>query len=129
MVIAAAEPDALREAAFFVDRLSGDKMPLAGLVLNRTHPTLSFAARRSRARRPPTSWSEGESASTADALTAAVLRVHAHRAVTAKREMGLLRRFTAAHPQGADHRRAVAAVRGVRPRGAARGRRSAHRKG
>lgn len=39
LVIAAAEPDALREAAFFADRLAGDSMPLAGLVLNRTHPT------------------------------------------------------------------------------------------
>ena len=36
----AAEPDALREASFFVDRLSQEKMPLAGLILNRTHPML-----------------------------------------------------------------------------------------
>ncbi len=41
MVVAAPEPDALREASFFVERLSGDRMPLSGLVLNRTHPTLS----------------------------------------------------------------------------------------
>ncbi|MFE3027602.1 ArsA family ATPase, partial [Nocardia tengchongensis] len=41
LVVAAAEPDALREASFFVDRLSTDKMPMAGLVLNRTHPVLS----------------------------------------------------------------------------------------
>src|ERR1700743_1931934 len=40
VVVSAAEPDALREASFFVDRLSQDSMPLAGLVLNRTHPTL-----------------------------------------------------------------------------------------
>ncbi len=38
LVVAAPEPDALREAAYFVDRLSAEEMPLAGLVLNRTHP-------------------------------------------------------------------------------------------
>ena len=41
VVVSAAEPDALREASFFVDRLSQEHMPLAGLILNRTHPTLS----------------------------------------------------------------------------------------
>ena len=40
VVVSAAAPDALREAAFFVDRLSEEKMPLAGLILNRTHPML-----------------------------------------------------------------------------------------
>src|SRR5690606_13202965 len=35
LVVAAPEPDALREASYFVDRLSRDAMPLAGLVLNR----------------------------------------------------------------------------------------------
>ncbi|NGN69870.1 ArsA family ATPase [Streptomyces sp. A7024] len=37
LVVAAPERDALREAAFFVERLAGDGMPLAGLVLNRVH--------------------------------------------------------------------------------------------
>src|ERR1700719_1482940 len=41
VVVSAAEPDALREASFFVDRLSKEAMPLAGMILNRTHPTLS----------------------------------------------------------------------------------------
>ena len=35
------EPDALREAAYFVDRLAAERMPLAGLVLNRVHPILA----------------------------------------------------------------------------------------
>ncbi|RBM19614.1 ArsA family ATPase [Streptomyces sp. PT12] len=35
LVVAAPERDALREAAYFVDRLKADRMPLAGLVLNR----------------------------------------------------------------------------------------------
>ncbi|KOU37122.1 ArsA family ATPase [Streptomyces sp. WM6368] len=37
LVVAAPEPDALREAAYFVDRLAAENMPLAGLVLNRVH--------------------------------------------------------------------------------------------
>ncbi|MEW1633264.1 ArsA family ATPase [Streptomyces sp. NPDC093801] len=37
LVVAAPEPDALREAAYFVERLAAEKMPLAGLVLNRVH--------------------------------------------------------------------------------------------
>ena len=96
LVIAAPEPDALREASFFVERLSTDGMPLAGLVLNRTHPTLS-------------SLSADHASTAADALAEeerddsqpaeAVLRIHAHRAVTAKRELHLLGRFTAAHPR------------------------------
>ncbi|MFI1149850.1 ArsA family ATPase [Streptomyces sp. NPDC020817] len=37
LVVAAPEPDALREAAYFVQRLAAEDMPLAGLVLNRVH--------------------------------------------------------------------------------------------
>ncbi|MER0446584.1 ArsA family ATPase [Streptomyces sp. Edi4] len=37
LVVAAPERDALREAAYFVERLAADHMPLAGLVLNRVH--------------------------------------------------------------------------------------------
>src|SRR5580700_5106672 len=47
LVIATPEPDALREASYFVERLSADQMPLAGLVVNRVHrsaaPQLSAA--------------------------------------------------------------------------------------
>ncbi|GEM33814.1 anion transporter ATPase [Nocardia neocaledoniensis NBRC 108232] len=92
LVVAAAEPDALREASFFVDRLSTERMPLAGLVLNRTHPALSGLS--------------GDHALTAAdqlretaPLTASVLRVHAERVATAKREQRLLHRFTGAHPR------------------------------
>ncbi|GAB2645220.1 ArsA family ATPase [Prescottella soli] len=96
VVIAAAEPDALREAAFFVDRLSGDRMPLAGLVLNRTHPTLCSVS-ADHALTGADLLEESEPADAANELTSAVLRVHAHRAVTAKRELRLLSRFTASH--------------------------------
>jgi anion-transporting ArsA/GET3 family ATPase len=37
LVVAAPERDALREAAYFVERLAEERMPLAGLVLNRVH--------------------------------------------------------------------------------------------
>ena len=48
LVVAAPERDALREAAYFVERLAADRMPLAGLVLNRVHS--SAAARLSAER-------------------------------------------------------------------------------
>jgi anion-transporting ArsA/GET3 family ATPase len=53
VVVSAAEPDALREASFFIERLSQERMPL---------------------------------------------RIHADRAMTAKREVRLLSRFTGANP-------------------------------
>jgi anion-transporting ArsA/GET3 family ATPase len=37
LVVAAPERDALREAAYFVERLAAEGMPLVGLVLNRVH--------------------------------------------------------------------------------------------
>ncbi|WP_424861430.1 ArsA-related P-loop ATPase [Streptomyces sp. MMS24-I29] len=37
LVVATPERDALREAAYFVERLASEDMPLAGLVLNRVH--------------------------------------------------------------------------------------------
>ncbi|MER5780628.1 ArsA family ATPase [Streptomyces mobaraensis] len=48
LVVAAPERDALREAAYFVQRLAAERMPLAGLVLNRVHG--SGAARLSAER-------------------------------------------------------------------------------
>ncbi len=39
VVVATPQRDALREAEYFVDRLSEEQMPLCGLVLNRVHTT------------------------------------------------------------------------------------------
>ncbi|MDQ1740299.1 MAG: hypothetical protein QOE53_1951, partial [Pseudonocardiales bacterium] len=39
IVVSSPEPDALREASFFVERLQQEQMPLAGLVLNRMRVT------------------------------------------------------------------------------------------
>jgi anion-transporting ArsA/GET3 family ATPase len=93
VVVSAAEPDALREASFFVDRLSSERMPLAGLILNRTHPTLCTLQ--------PDKALEAAEALAADdpeSLTAAALRIHADRTHTARREVRLLSRFTGANP-------------------------------
>ncbi|GAB2717664.1 ArsA family ATPase [Nocardia thraciensis] len=105
LVVAAAEPDALREASFFVDRLSTDRMPLAGLVLNRTHPVLCSLSPQQALAAVDRLTGNGANAAAdrADhdpaALAADVLRIHAHRATTAKREQRLLHRFTGAHPR------------------------------
>ncbi|GAA1309500.1 ArsA family ATPase [Pseudonocardia xinjiangensis] len=90
LVIAAPEPDALREAAYFVDRLSADEMPLAGLVLNRTHPV--------RAQLSATKARDVADGLRGAPLAAAVLRLHADRVDLAEREERLLSRFTSAHP-------------------------------
>ena len=97
VVISAAEPDALREAAFFVDRLSTEEMPLAGLILNRTHPMLS-ALPVERAIDASETLAAAADSDESAAIAGAVLRIHAERAVIAKREIRLLSRFTGAHP-------------------------------
>jgi anion-transporting ArsA/GET3 family ATPase len=93
VVIAAPEPDALREAAYFVERLKTDSMPLAGLVLNRVQyldaPELSADRARVAAQALD---SEGRE------LTAALLGIHANRQAQAERQHHLAERFTAAHP-------------------------------
>jgi anion-transporting ArsA/GET3 family ATPase len=94
VVVSAAEPDALREATFFVDRLSQERMPLAGLILNRTHPMLcDLKADKANEAADQLGGEDGP-----EALTAAILRIHADRALTAKREVRLLSRFTGANP-------------------------------
>ncbi|RJO78063.1 ArsA family ATPase [Nocardia panacis] len=92
LVVAAPEPDALREASFFVDRLASERMPLAGLVLNRTHPTLSALPAEN-------ALTAADQLAETNPLAAAVLRIHAHRASTDRREQHLLHRFTGAHPR------------------------------
>ncbi|WP_244931026.1 ArsA-related P-loop ATPase [Nocardioides sp. W7] len=94
LVVAAPEPDALREAAYFVERLGEDRMPLAGLVVNRASPAPrgrlsadeAMAAAARLRKRNPTS------------LTAGLLRLHADRVRTTEREATLRDRFAAAHP-------------------------------
>jgi anion-transporting ArsA/GET3 family ATPase len=49
LVVAAPERDALREAAYFVERLADERMPLAGLVLNRVHTSAASGLSAERA--------------------------------------------------------------------------------
>ena len=97
VVVASPEPDALREASYFVDRLSADDMPLAGLVVNRTHPpaTAALSATRAAAAAEEVLEAGGPDAP----LAAAALRVHADRMSLAAREQHLADRFTSAHPE------------------------------
>ncbi|MFL6097539.1 MAG: ArsA family ATPase [Blastococcus sp.] len=97
VVVASPEPDALREASYFVDRLSADGMPLAGLVLNRTHPPATTALSATRAE--AAAEEVAESGAEGSDVTAAALRVHAERMVVAAREQHLADRFTSAHPE------------------------------
>lgn len=99
VVVSAAEPDALREATFFVDRLSEEGMPLAGLILNRTHPMLcSLTVERAIDGVADLQNAHSGKGDNPDALTIAVLAIHADRGQTAKREIRLLSRFTGANP-------------------------------
>lgn len=100
LVIAAPEPDALREASYFVERLESESMPLAGLVLNRVAPVrlpelspdqAAAGAERLRAGDP--------AEDSAPALTAALLELHADRMRQSERQHHLADRFVAANPR------------------------------
>ncbi len=94
VVVAAPEPAALREASYFVERLSAESMPLAGMVLNRMR---SSGAPRLSAERAEVGADALDEAGE-HALTSAVLRVHAARAQLAVRDRRMRDRFTSAHP-------------------------------
>jgi anion-transporting ArsA/GET3 family ATPase len=93
LVVASPDADALREAAFFVERLDEEDMPLAGLVLNRvTAPIATGISAQS-------AYAAAERLEDEQDLTAALLRLHGDRLGRINRERGLRRRFAAAHPQ------------------------------
>jgi anion-transporting ArsA/GET3 family ATPase len=97
VVVASPEPDALREASFFVERLQQDDMPLAGVVLNRMRRTgLDLSA--SRAAEAAERLAESPDQSKAVRLTAAALLMHAEGAEAAKYDRSMVARFGAAHP-------------------------------
>jgi anion-transporting ArsA/GET3 family ATPase len=92
VLVAVPEPDAVREAAYFAERLNAERMPLAGLVLNRVHgstvPELTTqesidAAEKLRDEHP---------------LTASVLDVHALVMRKVARESEVSARFTDEFP-------------------------------
>ncbi|MEU8522329.1 ArsA family ATPase [Streptomyces sp. NPDC048577] len=59
LVVATPERDALREAAYFVERLAAEEMPLAGLVLNRVHGSGAARLSAGRARAAAENLDEG----------------------------------------------------------------------
>lgn len=90
VVVATPEPDALREASYFVERLREDAMPIAGLVLNRVQvtplPDLTPEIAEQAAER------------TDDALIRGLLRIHAQTVAAVRRHDRLAERFRRAHP-------------------------------
>ena len=95
VVVAAPEPDALREAAYFVDRLTDDDMPLAGLVVNRASPPARTTLSAEEAITAADRLRAGDSSS----LTAGLLQLHADRVRIIEREKHLRERFAASHPR------------------------------
>ncbi len=91
VVVASPEPAALREAAYFVERLSTERMPLAGVVVNRVH------------RVAPTHLARERAIATAEMLeerkikgpTVGLLRLHADRMALAGAERRTIRAFAA----------------------------------
>jgi anion-transporting ArsA/GET3 family ATPase len=94
MVVAAPEPDALREASYFVERLASERMPLAGLLLNRVQsaPAARLSAARSQAA------AETLQATGSHPLAVTALRLHAERMQQVSAQQRLAEHFTAAHP-------------------------------
>ncbi|GIE87425.1 ArsA family ATPase [Actinoplanes regularis] len=95
LLVAAPERDAVREAAYFAERLVAERMPLGGLVLNRMHKTeaAGLPARESEA-----------AAERLDAvgdlpIAADVLRIHAGLLRQSEREVRVAATFTEAFPQ------------------------------
>lgn len=98
LVVAAPEPDALREASYFVERLSAERMPLAGLVLNRVHRSEAEALTAPRSLAAAEDLATSDSDDPATAVAAGLLRLHADRMNLIAREQRLTARFTGAHP-------------------------------
>lgn len=94
LVVAAPEADALREASYFVERLAQERMPLAGLLLNRVQrsPASRLSAARSQAA------AETLQAAGSHPLAVTALRLHANRMQQVSAQRRLAEHFTAAHP-------------------------------
>lgn len=94
LVVTAPEDDTAREASHLIDRLGEDRMPLGGLIVNRTH--------RTAARRLPAARAREAAQRLADSgehpLAAAALRLHAQRMIVQERETRLRERLAATHP-------------------------------
>jgi anion-transporting ArsA/GET3 family ATPase len=92
LVVATPHRDALREAEYFVDRLTEEGMPLSGMVINRVHT-------RALAISPERALSLAEDlAGTSAVLEVEALRRHANLVRVIEAEMRMMERFAAARP-------------------------------
>ncbi|WP_425548200.1 ArsA family ATPase [Actinoplanes cyaneus] len=95
LLVAAPERDAIREAAYFAERLVAERMPLSGLVLNRMHQTEEAGL--------PAAESEAAAERLDEAgdqpVAADVLRIHAGLLRQSEREIRVAAGFTEAFPQ------------------------------
>ena len=98
LVVAAPEPDALREAAYFVERLEEERMPLAGLVVNRASLPTDGDLSADRAMAGIERLRAAGETSPAAEMTAGLLRLHADRVRIVERETRLRRSFATSHP-------------------------------
>jgi anion-transporting ArsA/GET3 family ATPase len=103
VVVASPEPDALREASYFVDRLVEEDIPLAGVVVNRVHRSTvpQITAVNALAAAEALDGEDAEldgDGDTDGALTAGVLRVHAQRLTMQATEQRRVDGFALAHP-------------------------------
>ena len=94
VVVAIPEPDALREASYFVERLSDEQMPLAGVIVNRVHAAVEGLT----AGRAEAAADQLVGNTVAVKLARAALRVQVETAVVADQDARMTRRFGAAHP-------------------------------
>jgi len=92
LVVATPQHDALREAAYFVDRLTEEGMPLSGMVINRVH-TSALAISPERA----LSLAE-DLAGTSAVLEVEALRRHANLMRVMQTESRMMERFASARP-------------------------------
>ncbi|MFT4187032.1 MAG: ArsA-related P-loop ATPase [Aeromicrobium sp.] len=95
LVVAAPEPAAMREASYFVERLAGDQMPLAGLVVNRVHDDVADLIDLDDARAAARRLAGGEGVAP---QVAELLAVHAERVAIAGRERREREGFSRSHP-------------------------------
>lgn len=94
LVVAACEPDAIREAIYFTRRLTEERMPLTGLILNRSHEVTVPGLSAQRA----LGAAEALDDAGVDSATADTLRVHARLVTTVATETRIAARYTTACP-------------------------------
>jgi anion-transporting ArsA/GET3 family ATPase len=95
LVVAAPEPDAIREAVYFTRRLTEERMPLSGLILNRWQSVSVAGLSAQRA----LGAAEGMEAAGLATFSPDVLRVHARLVTRVAAEQRIASRYTAACPQ------------------------------